>query len=167
MHLQTGVSFFIILRPEFGMRRGQILPPTRKEPFVELPVASSRGVRGHVVRFPVDEGAIRGFVGVRLLAREARQLLESQLKSLGTAHGLSHSSRTMSVLCWKGSSLRKALPSNPRGASRSSTPSTRRLLDSVAMPVPHGATEAHWLIPTQIVPSCSSSHLRSSLSHLR
>ena len=41
----------------------------------------------------------------------------------------------------------------------SSTPSTRRLLDGVAMPVPHRSTEpgrprmhpTHWLISTQVV----------------
>ena len=30
------------------------------------------------------------------------------------------------------------------------TPSTRRLFDGVAMPVPHGSTEPHWLISTQV-----------------
>ena len=30
------------------------------------------------------------------------------------------------------------------------TPSTRRLLDGVVMPVPHGSTEPHWLISTQV-----------------
>ena len=40
------------------------------------------------MRFPIDEGRYQGFMGVGFLAREARQLLESQLQGLGATHGL-------------------------------------------------------------------------------